>query len=428
MIQHSKISLNKFILSLSEAIDYVCPEIDDHQQRVTYIAMSMAQEMGLGKRDLSDIFLAAALHDIGIIHVENRIRFLRQEDLECVGWHGETGYELLRSNELFDQAAWIVRFHHIDWAYGRGVECNGQAVPLASHIIHLADCIELAIDRNTQILEQSASLTDQISKDNEIRFHPECIHAFQALAQTEAFWLDCVSHNIDVLLTQGLNDNLGTATHKMIRGMATILARVVDAMSPWTATHSAGVAATAVALADQMGFSPREQNQMRIAGLLHDLGKLTVPSRILNDPGKSSPQDWAVIKGHTYHTYRILENIGFSHQIAEWAAYHHERMDGKGYPFHHKGEDLTLGSRIMAVADVFTALSENRPYRKGLPLEDAMSTLDQMAKHGALDKNVVAVLQTNREFINNIRKREQSRYAEQQEILAEIMMREKILV
>ena len=111
---------------------------------------------------------------------------------------------------------------------------------------------------------------------------------------------------------------------------------------------------------------------MRAAGYLHDLGKIAVPSRILDKPAPPSQHEWAVLREHTYHTFRVLDTIGGMPQISEWAAFHHERLDGTGYPFGHEGKDLTLGARIMAVADIFTAVTEDRPYRAALCEEDAM--------------------------------------------------------
>ncbi len=91
---------------------------------------------------------------------------------------------------------------------------------------------------------------------------------------------------------------------------------------------------------------------MRAADYLHDVGKLTIPSRILDKPGKLTREEMEIMRGHTYHTFHILNNGGSMPQVAEWAAFHHERLDGTGYPFHHGGKNLTLGARIMAVADI----------------------------------------------------------------------------
>ena len=427
MIHQTKISLHRLILSLSDALDYVCPEIADHQQRVTYIAVHMAKEMGFRSADLADLFLASALHDIGMIRVENRLRLINNGDLNTVLWHGEMGYELLRTNDFFSRAARMIRHHHAKWENGLGAEADGQTVPLASQIICLADTVERAIDRKVNILDQSEQIIEQVTEGSGDRFHPDCVEAFNNIAGTEAFWLGCSSRRIYGLLLQVVAEIPFEATNKVIQGISEIFARVVDAMSSWTATHSAGVAATAVALTRMLKLSDREQFYMRTAGLLHDLGKLSVPTHLLDKPGPLTPSEWNVIRCHTYHTYRILETVGFPKQITEWASLHHERIDGQGYPFHLTGSDLALGSRIMAVADAFTAMTENRPYREGFSCDEAIVFINRMVRNGGLDGDVVSLLAKNYTEIDMIRKHEQSLYAEQQKVLTRIVTDHQLL-
>jgi len=420
MIPKNHISLHRLILSLSDALDYVCPHIADHQQRVTYIAVNIAVKMGFTDRDLADIFLAAALHDIGMIRMEERM-WDGGNASQLTGRHGETGYELLRSNDLFARAARIIRHHHLPWSESKRLTFDDHLVPLASQIVFLADSVERMIDRQIHILEQSAGIVDHITRRAKSDFNPDCVQAFRSVAQSEAFWLDCVFKRIFSLLLQTMDEPPVDATDKTIQGIAEVFARVVDSMSSWTATHTAGVAATAAALAGLMKFSVREQVYMRTAGLLHDLGKLSVPISILDKRGMLSAKDWVTIKGHSYHTYRILETIGFPQQITEWAAFHHERLDGRGYPFRLKSKFLTLGSRIMAIADSFTAIAEDRPYRKGMGIAKVIAALQRQVKNGGLDGDIVAVLAENQEFIDTVRRHEQSRYAESQDRLRAIM-------
>ena len=132
-----------------------------------------------------------------------------------------------------------------------------------------------------------------------------------------------------------------------------------------------------------------------IAGYLHDLGKLAVSNEILEKPGKLSEDEFNVIRSHTYYTYHLLESIPAFKMINEWASYHHEKLDGTGYPFHIAGDKLSLGSRVMAVSDVFTAITEDRPYRKRMDDESAKQVLIGMVDSGALDGKVVEILLDN---------------------------------
>jgi len=421
MMRHTRISLYKLIVALSDALDYVCPEITDHQQRVAYIAVNLARQMGYSGTDLTDLFVASALHDIGMIRLDCKKTALVDGEWDRVAWHCKTGYELIHRSELFNRAARIIRYHHLPWK--RRAEAAGadSFEIMASQIIFLADRVERAIDRDVTILSQSYSITRDIVGRAHTDFNPELVKVFQTLAGTEAFWLDCESKRIDSLLLDDVNETYLSANNKVIEGIAEIFARVVDSMSAWTATHSAGVAATAVALAKLMRFSPHEQGLMRTAGLLHDLGKLSVPNKILDKSGKLSGQEWVIVKGHTYHTYRILDAGGFPREITEWAAFHHERLNGKGYPFHIAGKYLSLGARIMAVADTFTAMTEDRPYRAGMNPSDAISTMYRLARNGGLDGDVVGVLAENLDHVDAQRKHDQSWYALCQERLAKII-------
>lgn len=421
MIINPQVPLHRLVLSLSEALDYVHPKVADHQQRVAYIATRLGRRMGLAGQALLDLFHGAALHDIGLVGRENRIKVIHLGQLEALSWHAEAGYELLKANPLFARPAEILRYHHVSWADGRGAEHGGRPVPLESHIVSLADQVEIAIDRNTPALEQAELLTQKTAVLSGNQLHPECVEAFRDLAREEAFWLDATSERVYSVLLRQADWPALTIDEVTLGPIAEVFARIVDAASPWTAVHSAGVAATAVALAERLNFSPRELHLMRAAGYLHDLGKLSTPTEILDKPGKLTKEEYSAVKAHTYHTFRVLDTIGGMPQICEWAAFHHERLDGSGYPFHHAGDDLTLGSRIMAVADVFTSITEDRPYRKGMPSDKSQAVLQEMVDKGALDGDIVSVLKHAYGDIHEVRSRGQARYGAEQRQLQHIM-------
>ena len=170
---------------------------------------------------------------------------------------------------------------------------------------------------------------------------------------------------------------------------------MIDFRSRFTATHSSGVAACASALSRLFGLTEMEIGLMEVAGNLHDLGKLAIPNSILNKQGKLTKEEFALMQQHTYFTYLILTTVGGIRNIAEWAAFHHERLDGSGYPFHVDAKKLDVKSRILAVADIFTALAEDRPYRPGMKKEDLLSVLRKGRDNNALDSGVVNVVEKN---------------------------------
>lgn len=417
MIVDARVPLHRLILSLSQALDHVDPDVASHQHRVAYIAVAMARQMPELRSQILDVFYASALHDIGLITPENRVRALAHGDLEGLDWHGAVGCELLRPIPMFARAARIIRHHHVEWQDGRGAEVDGDAVPLACHVLALADRVERAIDREQPVVEQAEPIRQLVDRCSGRIHHPDAVAALQAVSAPEAFWLDVLSPRLYSVLLRMVDWPVLTVDADAIQRIAEIFARIVDAMSRWTATHTAGVAATAVALAKALHFPEREQRAMRAAGYLHDLGKLAIPTAVLDKPGKLDAREWAAMRSHTYHTFRILDTIDGLGQINEWASFHHERLDGKGYPFRHDARHLTLGSRILAVADVFSALAEDRPYRAGMSQSEALAILDKMVASGALDGDVVAAARREADAINASRRQEQATYAQRQQAL-----------
>ena len=148
---------------------------------------------------------------------------------------------------------------------------------------------------------------------------------------------------------------------------------------------------------------------MKIAAYLHDIGKLAVPLEILNKSAKLSSDEWNILKTHTYYTYQALSTSKNLQTIKEWASYHHEKLNGNGYPFHLDENNLSLGSKIMSVADVFTAITEDRPYRKGMSYNKVIKILNEMSEAKELDENIVKIIINNFEEFNLSRKNAQQR-------------------
>jgi putative nucleotidyltransferase with HDIG domain len=334
MIINPQIPLHRLVLSMADAMDCVHKEISNHQLRVAYLSTNIARRMGYRGQALLDVFVAAAFHDIGLVRSDKRMQAVYYGKLEGLSWHGEVGYLLLRDQALFADAAKLIRYHHTHWENGRGEQQDGLPVPLGSHMIHLADEVDRAIDRDIPILRQQGRILTYVTSLEGKQLHPSCVEAFCSLAGAESFWLDCVSDRIYGVLLKQVDWPTLTLDETVVKPVAEMFGRLVDAGSQWTATHSAGVTATAVALSERLEFSPREQALMRAAGYLHDLGKLTIPSRILDKPDRLTRDEMLCMKQHTYHTFRILDTIGGMPQIAEWAAFHHERLDGNGYGMH----------------------------------------------------------------------------------------------
>ena len=218
---------------------------------------------------------------------------------------------------------------------------------------------------------------------------------FREVSNREEFWLDMVSPRLYSLLLHEGPFRRVEIDLTDISKISELFRNIIDFRSRFTSTHSSGVAASAAMLARLFGLTETEIKLMEVAGNLHDLGKLAIPNRILDKPGELTGQEMAIMKSHTYFTYSVINTIGGLQQIAEWAAYHHEKLDGTGYPFRKTSNELNIGSRIMAVADIFTALAEDRPYREGMQNDKITGILKDLTKNGALDGRIVNNLLEN---------------------------------
>lgn len=170
---------------------------------------------------------------------------------------------------------------------------------------------------------------------------------------------------------------------------------VVDAKSRFTSQHSDAVARLARFIGENMGLSRRSCDLLELAGLLHDLGKLRIPDEYLEKPGRLTPEEYAIVRRHSFDTYNILKNIRGLEDVALWASQHHERVDGSGYPYHLQKHALTLEARIVAVADVFQALEQRRPYRDPLPPDQILVILREEVAKGKLDADVLECVAAN---------------------------------
>ncbi len=380
-------SLLELALCVSEAADLVDRHVVDHHRRVAYIAHRIAAQMGLSEADRGRVTLAAALHDIGALSLGERLRAL-DFDVRLVE-HAEPGYLLLRDFAPFADIAPIVRTHHVEWADAPSRVRDGVPVDELSHVLFVADRASVLFDASAEPLGQRKRLLAEMREGAGRRFMPEAVTALARIGREESFWFDIVTlANRPGLL--GVQDLAAAQQVTVDLGeFARMLARIVDFRSRYTASHSSGVAASAGAIAEALGISGDGADEVRVAGGLHDLGKLSVPVEVLEKPGKLDREESAVVRAHAFHTGRILSSVPALARVADWAGHHHERLDGSGYPDHLTASKLSQGARIVAAADVFSALSEDRPYRQGMGLGRVLHTMDHMAHVRRLDAHVV---------------------------------------
>lgn len=389
--------LRHVIYALSDALDLV--GIDDvaHGKRVGIMAAECGKVMGLPPAATTFLFDLGMLHDIGVSSTETHRHLVGEFDWENSQVHAEVGYGLLRSFPPLAAMALPVRYHHTHWTQLSALPAGLVDARLAeqANLIYLVDRVDALAAPwygGSQLFEHVAEIRERILENRGTLFAPALVDAFLAASAAEAFWLllepRAVQSYLMDLLAHGRPHEGSFAE---LRQLATIFSRIVDAKSPFTAEHSAGVARLARLLGEKLGLAGERLDQLEIAGLLHDLGKLRVPDEILDKPGRLDARERQVINAHSFETYQILRNIRGFEEIALWAAYHHEDVGGTGYPFRIHGERLPLEARILRVADIFQAMAQNRPYRRGLGADEVLRFLEDLARDGHLDGHVVAV-------------------------------------
>jgi HD-GYP domain-containing protein (c-di-GMP phosphodiesterase class II) len=404
------VSLFDMLSSMSAALDLIDFKLIDHHDRVCYIATKLATHLGFSVDEINQIYMAALMHDIGAITFLDRLKLVNFE-VKKAHVHGELGALLLSRFEPFQNFAPLVRFHHVFWDYGEGKYHCGEKVPYGSHILHLADRIAVLLDRREQVFLQTASINERIIKESGKMFVPAFVDAFLEVSKNAAFWLDLISPSMDRVLEKISCLPRASLSMKHLTELSNFFALIIDTRSRFTATHSSGVASSAMQLGAVMGMNSADCSKMKIAGYLHDIGKLAVPEEILLKPDKPSEEEWLKIRAHPYYTHRILERVGGLEDITFWASNHHEELNGEGYPFGMSADNLSLGARSMAVADVFTALAEDRPYRAGMKKVEIQKVFKAMVMERKLDGDVVEALCDNYEVIDEGRS-----FAQEQEL------------
>lgn len=409
-----RVSLFDLLACFSNVQDLVSAKLSNHHQKVAYLAFRLSEHMNLSVEQQYDIFIASLIHDIGALSTKEKLELIETEPVN-VNNHGFKGAKLLEGFKPLQNAAGIIKFHHLPWNNGEGSVYMEQDVPLASHIIHLADRTCALINLDCNIITQIPDILSKIRQQANRAFRPDLVDVLLDISSKEYIWLDLILPDPAKKISSKGFFNIFALEIDDIVELALIFSRIIDFRSRFTARHSAGVAKTAERLAQLIGFSSYECKMMLVAGYLHDLGKIAISDAVLEKPEKLNEREFNEMRTHTFYTYYALEPLDQLKIINAWASFHHEKLNGKGYPFHISGDSLSIGSRIMAVADVFTAITENRPYRKGMDFDSAEKILRSMVANNELDGGIVDLLLRNYHELDNIREVSQAEAAKQYE-------------
>jgi putative nucleotidyltransferase with HDIG domain len=440
LIVSDQIRFSEIISALSVALDITQGHPQGHCMRTALIGMRIAEELKLSSAESSALFYALLLKDLGCSSNAAKMAYLFGADDQLVkrsarmiDWQkptqcfkhcwkqcspdGSTVDKLLKIAAIArlgvkgarkiaeircERGAEIARMlllpeataraiHDLDEHWNgrgnpRGLE--GDEISLLGRICCLAQTVE--------IFFMAYGLESAIDVARQRRgewFDPQLVDALLAFQEETSFWNQLLSDDVlDLLGRWEPDDAVLMADEDSLDRVAEAFAKVVDAKSPWTYQHSTRVAEIAVGIAREFNCSPELVRDLRRAALLHDIGKLGISNRIWDKPAPPTPEEYEQIHKHPAYTQQILEQVDAFTNLAHVAGAHHERLDGRGYHRGLSGDQLPWTARVLAVADVFEAMSANRPYRKAMQQDNVYDILN--AETGqAFDADCVAALQ-----------------------------------
>jgi putative nucleotidyltransferase with HDIG domain len=315
----------------------------------------------------------------------------RSNNAELIGTRCERGAEIVRKIGLSEATARAVHSLDEHWDGGGYPEgLRSQEIPLLARVMNVSQTMDVFAHRSG-----AHAAVKAVTERSGRWFDPEIVRAVRSLEGDAELWKLVQSVEArEHVLTMEPGVAL-PASSERIDNICAAFAQVIDAKSPYTFHHSVGVAEASTAIAEQMGLAQPTSTLVRRAALLHDIGKLSVSNAILEKPGKLTPAEWLTMRKHPAYTRTILRNIRGFDDLTYVAGAHHERLDGTGYPEGLGAERMSIPARIIAVADVYQALSEKRPYRESLPLEVVFSMMERDIPH-RLDGECLAALRRSK--------------------------------
>ncbi len=435
----SELKLAELIGSLSYALDLTEGQPAGHCVRCCWIGMHIGQQVGLGDEDLWSLYYTLLLKDLGCSSNAARICELYltddrsfKRDFKHVGtgtpqvlafvvsrtgphagWRRRMGaiLNIVRNGDAVaqeliqtrcDRGAQIARqlrfpesvagaVHALDEHFdgtGRPERLAGDAIPLAARIALLAQVVDVFHFNDGA----AAALAEAHARAGGW-FDPALIDALDVVAAAPGFWSMLASDDVEQAV-QGLEP----AGHGIeldddyLDAIADAYGEVVDAKSPFTAGHSQRVRHYTDLIAAEMGLDDARRRWLRRAAVLHDVGKLGVSNTILDKPAKLDADEWLAVQRHATYTEQILERISPFSELARISAAHHERLDGAGYPRGLAANAIALETRIITVADIFDAISAERPYHPPTPVERTLEIMRTQVGM-AIDANCFAALE-----------------------------------
>ncbi|ALX77980.1 HD-GYP domain-containing protein [Cronobacter malonaticus] len=306
---------------------------------------------------------------------------------------------------VFESFSTPTRYRFYDYGNLKALDISQEDVLISSVLkisndfdlfLHRARLYERLESERGSALQASSSFDEFAITTRAEKFYPGLMDELRKLTELDDFWFYLRADYIEGMIrTINFDKSLPVMNDEHTLSLARLLSTIVDMKNPLTYHHSLKVGELASFIGKKMYLDERTCNRLYLAGLLHDLGKINTADGILNKRGKLTPGEYRTIQRHVTDTRGILRSIIIDENVVDWAAEHHERIDGSGYPMKKRGEQLSLPSRIMAIADIFQALCQKRTYREALPLDKVLSIIRTECANGKICSRTFSVFEEN---------------------------------
>lgn len=366
----------------------------NHSKRTAYISLKLGEQLNLPEIFMKELYISSLLHDIGASN------FLKESHMTntFILDHCKNGSNIIANFPVFSNISPVILYHHENFDGSGAMSLKGDEIPLASQIIRLSDLVELLYNEDEPSYKQRNKIISWIKLNSNSIFSENLVNSFLSIAEKDIFWFDIENISFMDFILDNISPKLNIYLDLYeFEKIAYIMASIIDNKSSFTAKHSRSIANLAWMVSNHIKYPEEKCLEMKIAGLLHDIGKLAIPNNILDKPGELTQNEFSIIKSHVYYTKIILDRIEDISNISDWACNHHEKLNGTGYP--RKLDDFTLceEAKILCVCDIYQALIEDRPYRKGLDIPMAFSIMDGMISEGLICKTSVKQLRNTLE-------------------------------
>ena len=402
-----EIDIIGLLSAFSFALDCVEAELihvtSNHGKRVAYMSVCMAEKMGVSDDALRDLAACALLHDNALTQYINEEFYSDISNIDTLkvssdditprqlGMHCIYGEKNLEKYPFKTGVKDVILYHHEE-ADGSGpFEKKWTEVPLFARIIHFSDMLDAFCKAQKFDEDVFNKAVNFIEKNKDKRFDSEVTKMFFDAFDKDEFSRLGDEH-IEEYFWEKVPCEKSFYSFNVLKDLADLFAKIIDYKSEFTSRHSLGVARTASKISEIMGYDKVICDKMYLAGTLHDVGKIAIGNDTLEKPARLTDEEFAKMKNHAGYTYMILSKVDGFEEIRDIAAFHHERLDGSGYPFGKRADELTTLQRIMACADIYQALTEKRPYKDGMDHDKACEILKDMADKNWIDKNITEVI------------------------------------